>query len=143
MQPNIISDVEGIIETALSFERAIRQLLLSASYDSQLPSSSSSTTGTSKPTSPNQNPSRNPLIDLIRGNSTDSVLNQSEMDVRSFSKFNSNDLFIHLFKISPGKENRERLDDNTQMQSKCARYIHLFIGNNIYSIDLNMNIPFD
>jgi hypothetical protein len=42
---------------------------------------------------------------------------------------------FNLLKISPGKENRQRLEDNIQMQKSCARFIHQFIGMNIYLID--------
>jgi hypothetical protein len=137
MQPNIISDVESIIQIALIFEKIDPRRLLSC-FDARQMSNSSTLTDIQKPISPNPYSSRNFLSDLARINSYSSSGRDAEMAVSYFFffKFNSKYLFLNLFKISPGKENRQRLEDNIQMQKSCARFIHQFIGRNIYLIYL-------
>ncbi len=71
MQPNVISDVESIIQKALQLERISRQHLTS-SYDGNY--NRSNLKELPKPISPFFNYSQNPLIDSMRSNSSASFM---------------------------------------------------------------------
>lgn len=75
MQPNVLSDVESIIQKALSLERVSRQHLIS-SCDAQY--TRVTTKDFPKPISPLSNYSRNPLIDSMRSNSSASISSSSK-----------------------------------------------------------------
>jgi hypothetical protein len=90
MQPNIISDVESIIQIALIFEKIDpRRLLLY--FDGHHISNSSATEGDiQKSTSPNPYSSRNFLLDLARVSSPGSTsIKDSEMAVGFFCFFSN------------------------------------------------------
>lgn len=75
MQPNVLSDVESIIQKALSLERVSRQHLTS-SCDVQF--SRVMSKDFSKPTSPFLIYTHNPLIDSMRSNSSTSISSSSK-----------------------------------------------------------------
>ena len=75
MQPNEISDVENIIQKALSLERTARQSFTS-SYDGQY--NRPLIKELSKPSTPNSNYTCNPLLDSMRSNSTASFISSAQ-----------------------------------------------------------------
>lgn len=73
MQSNNISDVESIIQNALTLERLARTKEMSRSLSNsslQANQNRTVTTGIQKPTTPTQNFSQNPLIDAMRGSNS-------------------------------------------------------------------------
>ncbi|CAF5004830.1 unnamed protein product [Rotaria magnacalcarata] len=125
MQPNVVSDVENIIQNALNLEKNSRNNKIR-----RLSTASESTNNRSflseipKHTSPIQNFSQNPLLDSTRNNST----NRFASSIQPIKPVNSNSAKDSEMLVSPGKEARQRFDDNLQIQKYCAQFMNKFIN---------------
>ncbi|CAM4748813.1 unnamed protein product [Rotaria magnacalcarata] len=125
MQPNVVSDVENIIQNALNLEKNSRNNKIR-----RLSTASESTNNRSflseipKHTSPIQNFSQNPLLDSTRNNST----NRFVSSIQPIKPVNSNSAKDSEMLVSPGKEARQRFDDNLQIQKYCAQFMNKFIN---------------
>lgn len=109
MRPNVIKDVEKVIRKALSYERMQQQR---RSYP-MIPIDSPRVFSLS--VNPLENCSSNPAklntVGKLATSDANDVSEQQELIV------------------SPNKENLLRLEDNTEMQKGCAKYMYLFIQN--------------
>lgn len=127
MQPNVVSDVEGIIRKALTFERTDFQKPR-AKIDAQLMGESMIQSGNHGLRSPCGNLSRNPLIDST-GRGWSLTLSQSSRDAEMIVSILLPSIPTNeFFQDSPGRENLQRMDGNIQIQRRCANFIHQFIG---------------
>ncbi|CAF4179786.1 unnamed protein product [Rotaria sp. Silwood2] len=127
MQPNVVSNVENIIHNALTLEKSSRTKQFqrsSSNLSSESTHNRSITTEIQKPVSPIQSFSQNPLMDSIKSNSTSRLISlaQTSKPVPSSPSIDSE------MDVCPGKETRQRFDDNIQIQKYCAEFMNKFIN---------------
>ncbi|CAF1472097.1 unnamed protein product, partial [Rotaria sordida] len=126
MQPNVVSNVENIIQNALTLEKNSRTKQFqhsSSNFPIESTYNRSVITEIQKPISPIQNFSQNPLIDSIKNNSTNRISSASQIS----KPVSSNPSQDSEMDICPGKETRQRFDDNIQLQKYCAEFMMKFI----------------
>ncbi|CAF0853894.1 unnamed protein product [Rotaria sp. Silwood1] len=139
MQPNVISNVENVIQNALSLEKYSRTKQFqrsSSNISSESTQNRSVITDVQKSTSPIQSFSLNPLIDSIKSNSTSRLMSLSQMSKpASFNPPKDSEM-----DICPGKETRQQFDNNVQIQKYCAEFMNKFI-NRIQSRICDLQVP--
>ncbi|CAF0729783.1 unnamed protein product [Adineta steineri] len=127
MQSNNINDVESVIQKALSLEKLskAKESRLTSSYSALTQSNRYPTPGSSKPTSPTQNYTQNPMIDAIRNSTstTPFILLSPPGKINSSKATKESEMNDY-----PGKEVRQQFETNIQIQKYCAEFMNKFIG---------------